>query len=349
MGSPAVCALRLFGIDDPESLPFSVMLAKTIVNRFNQQESIAIVELSYGSHEPHWKNVLQYCVDGNIQAMLDEFAHILIDDNGLRYVDQHERSSRLCERMSTAINTHTASYNVDTFQKFRARIMRTEKKNTGSSEDDKRFIKMRSGYAAGFYETKGSDKILQRKESLRLAFNSPFRPFVLATTSIGQEGLDFHFYCRKIMHWNLPGNPIDLEQREGRINRYKCLAIRQNVGKRYGSILFKEKIWDEMFEKANQEERKDANPELIPFWCLNPDHDALVKIERIVPMYPLSQDQPKYERLIKILSLYRLSLGHARQEELIDYVLGQNIDENVLKQLFINLSPYYKGQEVNRR
>ena len=30
-----------------------------------------------------------------------------------------------------------------------------------------------------------------RLGSVRDAFNSPFRPFVLATTSIGQEGLDF--------------------------------------------------------------------------------------------------------------------------------------------------------------
>lgn len=37
-----------------------------------------------------------------------------------------------------------------------------------------------------------------------------------------------------IMHWNLPSNPIDLEQREGRINRFKCLAIRQNVAGQYG-------------------------------------------------------------------------------------------------------------------
>ncbi|MDM5326796.1 hypothetical protein [Neobacillus sp. CF12] len=38
---------------------------------------------------------------------------------------------------------------------------------------------------------------------------------------MGQEGLDFHYYCRKIVHWNLPSNPIDLEQREGRITQYK--------------------------------------------------------------------------------------------------------------------------------
>ena len=79
-----------------------------------------------------------------------------------------------------------------------------------------------------------NSKVVMRKENIRNAFNSPMRPFVLATTSIGQEGLDFHNYCCVIMHWNLPSNPIDLEQREGRINRFKCLAIRQNVAGQYG-------------------------------------------------------------------------------------------------------------------
>ncbi|MBK6447179.1 MAG: hypothetical protein IPF81_18335 [Bacteroidetes bacterium] len=63
--------------------------------------------------------------------------------------------------------------------------------------------------------------------------NSPFRPFILATTSIGQEGLDFHKYCRELMHWSLPDNAIDLEQREGRINRYKHFALRLNLFERY--------------------------------------------------------------------------------------------------------------------
>ena len=69
----------------------------------------------------------------------------------------------------------------------------------------------------------------QRASGIREVFNSPFRPFLLSTTSIGQEGLDFHSYCRRIVHWNLPSNPIDLEQREGRINRFKSLAIRESL------------------------------------------------------------------------------------------------------------------------
>ena len=68
------------------------------------------------------------------------------------------------------------------------------------------------------------DDAKMRKSVVREAFNSPFWPFILATTSVGQEGLDFHLYCRDVLHWNLPSNPVDLEQREGRINRRDCLA-----------------------------------------------------------------------------------------------------------------------------
>src|SRR3546814_9477258 len=32
---------------------------------------------------------------------------------------------------------------------------------------------------------------------------------------------DFHPYCYRVYHWNLPSNPVDLEQREGRVHRYK--------------------------------------------------------------------------------------------------------------------------------
>src|SRR5262245_26296468 len=67
-----------------------------------------------------------------------------------------------------------------------------------------------------------------RSDQVRAAFNSPFWPFVLATTSLGQEGLAFHTYCHAAVHWNLPSNPVDLEQREGRVHRYKGHALRRN-------------------------------------------------------------------------------------------------------------------------
>ena len=74
--------------------------------------------------------------------------------------------------------------------------------------------------------------VLQRSDAVRSAFNSPFWPFVLSSTSVGQEGLDFHQYCHAVVHWNLPANPVDLEQREGRVHRYKGHAVRKNVAAR---------------------------------------------------------------------------------------------------------------------
>ncbi|MGR3479930.1 helicase-related protein [Salipiger marinus] len=71
---------------------------------------------------------------------------------------------------------------------------------------------------------------VNRTGLVRTAFNSPFKPFVLASTSVGQEGLDFHPYCHRIFHWKLPGKPVDMEQREGRVHRYKNHAVRLNLG-----------------------------------------------------------------------------------------------------------------------
>lgn len=71
-------------------------------------------------------------------------------------------------------------------------------------------------------------------DNLQKAFNSPFAPFVFATTSVGQEGLDFHYYADRIVHLAIPANPTAFEQREGRINRRNCLTIRRKVIEWYG-------------------------------------------------------------------------------------------------------------------
>lgn len=311
IASPAICALRVF-----KDKNLAERFAKEVADMFDKPEAISVVEIAYGkSDDVHYKNVLKYCVAGNFAAMLDEYAHMLNDNN----------PESLCNQMCDALKATTASYSIDTYSSF--------------LKNKKSQIRMRSHFAVGFYQTKGDEKTTQRKDNLRTAFNAPFRPFVLATTSIGQEGLDFHNYARKIMHWNLPHNPVDLEQREGRINRYKCLAIRQSLAKKYSGHKFNDDIWKEVFQYALRAKGEDE-PELVPYWCL-PD-DGTVKIERIVPMYPYSKDQAVYNRLLKILSLYRVTLGQARQEELLEHLFN-NCDEDKLKELFINLSPFSKS------
>lgn len=314
IGSPAICAYRMFLRGSPDSHADCARYARDIakevfVNLFNKAESSAVLDLLYGhgSVDAYYKNVFRYCVEGNLQSVLDEFAHIL-NTKGVA--------------LKTAIKesvADTVSLPIDTQETF----------------PDQKKTMMRSHYAVGYYNAKVSDDTIARVDRIRKAFNSPFRPFVLSTTSIGQEGLDFHNYCRKVMHWNLPSNPIDLEQREGRINRFKCLAVRQNIAKRYGDNF----SWDDMFAKA-KEDLKGEYPDLVPYWCLPNLDNGSVKIERIVPMYPFSQDQLKYNRIIKILSLYRLTLGQPRQEELIS-ILDKELAEVHDGDLFMNLSPFY--------
>ena len=349
IASPAICALRMLGPDTPRAVGLSWQLAKTIVDRFNTQEAIAMVDLSYGKagEGVHWKNILRYCLDGNLQAVLDEYAHMLLDGHDMQHCSPEElekRNQALVRDMIRTLKTHTASYNVDTYPAFRHRV-----KNYDRIDLKKKQIRMRSSYAVGFYDMKDEGKSGQRKENIRLSFNSPFRPFVLTTTSIGQEGLDFHYYCRKIFHWNLPGNPIDLEQREGRINRYKCHAIRQNIAFKYGKNRFYKDVWQEMFDHALLQEKSSQTSDLVPFWRLTGQdtYNPACNIERIVPLYPLSRDSARYERLIKILSLYRLSLGQTRQEELIEYLFENGVSQEEVEQLFMNLSPYFKGLSLH--
>lgn len=324
LGSPAVCCLRSYN----GNMAWATELAKVFRRRFNTPDATAIVELAYSRRkddDAHWQDVLRYCKDGNFQSMLDEYFHLIKEGEAI----DEKRHQQILD----ALTLHTASPEVESFNEFKARI---------SGDIANRERKMRSNFAVAFGQTRGeAEGMVNRKDSIQGSFNSPMRPFVLATTSIGQEGLDFHLYCRKIMHWNLPSNPVELEQREGRINRFKCLAIRENIVRKYGDIQFNDDVWQEMFEAA-EAEKGEHQSDLIPYWCFG--NDQVVKIERLLPFYPMSRDENNYAHLIKILNYYRLTLGQPRQEELLEYVFSEVRDAEQLKQLFIDLSPFSKKE-----
>lgn len=184
-----------------------------------------------------------------------------------------------------------------------------------------------------------------RVEVVRKAFNSPFRPFVLASTSVGQEGLDFHLWCHAVMHWNLPSNPVDLEQREGRVHRYKGHAVRKNVAGAMGRDALRESWedwadpWRLMFERT----RLQAGSDLQAFWLF--ETKSGVCIERRVPLLPFSRDAERLAQLKRGLALYRLVFGQLRQEDLLAH-LGDLTDqlsptdiERIVREWRIDLSP----------
>lgn len=317
IASPAVCAYRL-----SHDVADAQKAAKAIISMFNKSESAAVIDLIYNkkNDDDYYESVLDYCVKGNLQAVLDEYAHMC-------------QTECLAQELDAAI-LPTTNLQIDTDESL------------GTSEKK---LAMRNHFAVPFVDKAVTDKSVIRTANIRKAFNSPFRPFILSTTSIGQEGLDFHLYARKIVHWNLPSNPVDLEQREGRINRFKCLSIRRNVAKLFADT--DHFTWDEIFQAA-KDALKGTHSDMIPYWCLPVDKltqeqkAQLEYIERIVPLYPLSRDGYRYERLIKVLALYRMTLGQPRQEELLKLLERMELDDEQLKQLTIDLCPYNK--EVKR-
>lgn len=262
IGSPAICLYRrvkdaVFDVKYRSKNGVESTIISQFTSLFNLRQSAGIMDILYqGKEGAYFEEVFDYCVMGNMQSVIDEYIH-MIDETG---TDVHGI--------------------VDTIYNSFVGISPIEYMVYG--KDVKR--RLRTHYSLAYTNKKVDEKNVSHATNVRQAFNSPFHPFILTTTSIGQEGLDFHWYCRKIMHWNIPSNPQDIEQREGRINRYKCLAIRRNLANRYKDIY----SWNDIFDTAETELKGDDGG-LVPYWCLPVekfDHPEM--IERIVPMYPLS-------------------------------------------------------------
>lgn len=136
------------------------------------------------------------------------------------------------------------------------------------------------------------------------------------------------------MHWNLPSNPVDLEQREGRVQRYKNHAVRKNIAEVYGLSALRD-IWTSMddpwqilFAKAAEQRAPDEN-ELVPYWIFE---RGSARIERHVPLLPYTREVGRLKRLRRGLALYRLVLGQPRQEDLLAF-LDRQLDDQTADKL----------------
>ena len=335
IGGPATAVLRSFariakvGGNDQESRSAAARVGAAFRSLFNQPDSTAAVRLA-SAHDDYWKQCLDYSAGLGVQVMLDEYVHLMMSELGLDGKPEGERLGRLAERIATVVGLRRAAVGAH----------HIHVRNGALKRDSKRF---RSRFAMRFGEERRdeSDQSL-RADDVRAAFNSPFGPFVLATTSVGQEGLDFHFYCHSVVHWNLPSNPVDLEQREGRVHRFKGLAVRKNVLRHFADAAIQGDgmdPWESAFEQAKGA-RAESENDLVPYWVY-PVHDG-ASIERYVPALPLSRDIERHGALRASLVLYRMVFGQPRQEELMSYlakVLGASDVQSVGDALRISLEP----------
>jgi hypothetical protein len=286
-------------------------LANGIRTLFNRMDVLFLIDQIYGHEQPYWKSVLHYCADGNLQSVLDEYCFQLkLELAGARVdaIALHQITDRAVE----ALTLRTSRYNARASDAQFAKIPITVR------------FALRYGNAAGDSES-------VRAPEVRNAFNSPFWPFVLASTSVGQEGIDFHWWSHSVVHWNLPSNPVDFEQREGRVNRFGGHAVRKNVAAAYGrgalaAIGFGKHPWQDAFDAADDHAELG---EFSPWWI----YPGGARVERLIVHFPLIRDDAQYLRLRDSLTLYRMMLGQPRQEDMMELLRQRGVSETQVAQL----------------
>ncbi|WP_245511957.1 DEAD/DEAH box helicase family protein [Rhizobium ruizarguesonis] len=339
LGSPATCLLRAFNrhVDAPATARafMAAQVAMGFLTLFNHRE----VRPLFVSDEQDgaWSRVLDYCAEQDLQAVLDEYVYQIT--NGWLTDERDEGKpayQTLAQRVRETIGLRTAPI---TLHNPFERTPRSDRS-------------MPSHLAARFAENVIQDREVgtARIDTLRDAFNSPFRPFVLASTSVGQEGLDFHLYCHRLWHWNIPSNPVDLEQREGRIQRYLNHAIRLNIAANHAEAARAANgpAWNAMLASAEAEvsARGSARFGLRPHWLYNGDLPDPVQIETILPHPPLSRDAQRAILLLRSTALYRLAFGQPRQSDLLAVLEAADIKPSEREKLLIRLAPPMQQSET---
>ena len=286
----------------------------------------------------YWRTTLRYAIEGNLQAVLDEEVHLLWEQEAWDdRLGEEEICTKVVDTLCSAIGTKVSRVSPELYAVGPKRIEEVKDTDEAGRPGN---VALRTSFALRYGQVTGDSGATEaREDAVRSAFKSPFLPFVLVTTSIGQEGLDFHPWCHDVWHWNLPGNPVDLEQREGRVHRYKGLAVRRNVAIDGLATLRRrwrpgQDPWEILFDEAEAIHAKNQDG-LVPYWVV----PGPFKVRRCVPVLPLSTEHEQLHRLKRSLALYRLVFGQPRQEELLELLQQSQAKLDELEGWAISLSP----------
>lgn len=309
------------GVTDEGRWYAAAVIAGGVRSLFNRPEAMLLLDqLVPGT--VYWRAVLQYCAWGNLEAALDEYLHHLCETDRMTGFDDASLI-RAATNARKAITPRPSRY--EAFDPL----------------DPENRIAFPSRFALRYGSKRATNEESARLPEIRDAFNSPFWPFVLATTSVGQEGIDFHWWCHAAVHWNTPASPVDFEQREGRVHRYGGHAIRRNLAARHrdemlGAGARGEHPWDAAYT-AGVRDAVDRYDGLAPHWIT----EGETKIQRHLLFYPLSHDPDRYRRMKDDLAIYRLTFGQPRQEDLAELLKkrGVHLDNDEIDRLRLDLRP----------
>ncbi len=331
LGAPGVLAARTLAsakIKPAQRRILARKIAHAFWSLFNQPAVTRLIGQFGDRRDAYWQQILTYNQDGNLQAVLDETWSLAWEQHAWSGQDSvAEVAAKCTEQVASVVQPKRASV-TPKFYRAGAR------NNVVQSR-----LQIRTSLALRFADSRNEEGGFTQ-DQVREAFNSPFRPFLLASTSVGQEGLDFHPWCHRLVHWNLPGNPVDLEQREGRVHRYKGHAVRKNVAATHEKAALDQwapgdDLWVTIFALAEAAARERGDNHLVPHWLAPGKH----RVQRCVPLLAYTREVEGFKRLKRQLAAYRVVFGQPRQEELVTLLDRADVGVEQLREWVLDLSP----------
>ncbi len=282
----------------------------------------------------HPKAVRGMVVDGNLESVLDEhFWHLAMcgGSDWNRFLVELEGSFRL---RTSSVVLHESGPESDSMRlRCHAAVPLSEaRRNTqasNASDADSSIDRTDSPW---------------RPEEVRRAFNAPFWPHVLTTTSIGQEGLDFHPWCNSLAHWDLCAGPVALQQREGRVSRFAGLGVRRAIVRKLAvdtHLIDQERgsPWKQLASTAEDQLADESG--LAPWWILSGAEHKTFIFEA-----PGSEQRQRLAHLHRELALYRLVLGMPDQADLLELLASrERWSRETIERACLDLSAFrYKDE-----
>ena len=253
-------------------------------------------------------------LDGNLEATLDEHFWFLKETDGRNFDEIIQEFGRSISLRKSSSWLHY-----------------------GKERSNRPTLQLRCHVATPFTRPDHTDEEHVRPDDVRRAFNSPFWPHVLVTTSIGQEGLDFHPWCQTLLHWDPPPGPVALEQREGRVDRYASLSIRRAVasdmGRDSNQIQLQPSPWDNLAKRARDAVTDSSG--LQPWWIYRSARPVHLRFA-----LANSEIMEQWNKAHEERGHYRLVLGMPNQNDLLGELRTmRELDHNSLQRACLDFAP----------
>lgn len=154
------------------------------------------------------------------------------------------------------------------------------------------------GIVSPVIETLFGGSSQNKREEIKIHFSDSESPLrILLVTDVASEGINLQNNCRYIIHYDIPWNPVRLEQRNGRVDRYgqtRDVTVFHYVSDEEADLKFLEKVVHKV-EQIREDlgsvgELFDETIKEYFFNEKNDDKQALSYLDEIKPLEHKSQD-----------------------------------------------------------